>query len=562
MRISLAIIMFIVFTVVPFIQTGFCSNDKATVIHYLKMAQEEELHDSQKSLEYAVIARDIARNIVFDSAEVRAMIIIGTRYIDLMKIYDAIQVGSEIIEKAQKYNMKLEEADGRTIMALAYAQAGDFDNSSRLYFQNIEIYEKLNQKRLLGGIYGNIAVDFIEQKNYSKALEYLNKALLAGKEANDLLMITDQYINLAGLYENGYLNHRKALYYFFKAKNIAEKTKDYHQLGMIYLNIGNVYLTMNINDSCYFYLTNAHEIFTRNYNPSLLASTNISIGEYFYKTGKQNEAITYAKLGLNEAKKLDKLQTIFNAADLLHQINLKNNDTVNAYQYIVLRGQVEDSLNSLQDQKELFRLEFKYNKEKALKEQKIKQLKYFLILGFAILITFSGLIITLLIISKQKMKVKNTTLEKDKALEQLQFKNKELSINLMALLKKSEIIELVSQKLTELNKIESLTEVKEIANRIIQEIKLHSDDRLWQEFSIRFNENNSEFYSRMQIQFPNLSKSELNLCAYLRLNMSSKEISEITGQRVETIETARYRLRKKLGLNNTENTLSIFLSQI
>lgn len=559
-RLTIPILM--LFTLTLFMQTGFCSNEKTTVIQYLKMAKDEEFNNSQKSLEYAIKARDIAHNIGFDSAEVRAMIIIGTRYNGLRKINDAIQMGSEIIEKAQKYNMKLEEADGRTIMAVAYAQAGDFDNSSILYFKNIEIYEKLDQKRLLGGIYGNIAVDFIEQKNYSKALEYLNKALLEGENANDLLMISDQYVNLAGLYETGYSNHKKALLYFFKAKKLAEKTKDYHQLGMIYLNVGNVYLTMDLTDSCYIYLTKAHNIFTKYHNPSLLASTNISIGEYFHKTGRQNEAAIYAELGLEEAKKLDKLQTIFYAADLLHRINLRNNNIISAYQYLVLRTQVEDSLNSLQDQKELFQLEFKYNKEKALKEQKIEQLKYFLILGFAILITLSGLIITLLIISKQKIKVKNSILEKDKALEKLQFKNKELSINLMALLKKSEIIEIVSQKLTELNKIKSLVEVKEITYRIMQEIKLNSDDRLWQEFSMRFNENNSEFYSRLQIKFPDLTKNDLNLCAYLRLNMSSKEISDITGQRVETIETARYRLRKKLGLNNSENTLSIFLSQI
>jgi len=98
--------------------------------------------------------------------------------------------------------------------------------------------------------------------------------------------------------------------------------------------------------------------------------------------------------------------------------------------------------------------------------------------------------------------------------------------------------------------------------RLNREIKQSSDDKLWKEFSIRFNETNNEFYEKLLIQFPDLSQNELKLCAYLRLNMSTKEIAELTGQRIETIGTARYRLRKKFYLTNSESNLVMFLSKI
>jgi len=54
----------------------------------------------------------------------------------------------------------------------------------------------------------------------------------------------------------------------------------------------------------------------------------------------------------------------------------------------------------------------------------------------------------------------------------------------------------------------------------------------------------------------------LKLCAFLRLNMSSKDIAELTGQRITTLETARYRLRQKLGIVNSEVSLVTFLSSL
>ena len=67
-----------------------------------------------------------------------------------------------------------------------------------------------------------------------------------------------------------------------------------------------------------------------------------------------------------------------------------------------------------------------------------------------------------------------------------------------------------------------LSDLKEAVVRFNHEIKLSSDDRLWQEFSLRFKEINSEFYDKLLTKYPDLTQSELKLCAYLRLNMTTK----------------------------------------
>jgi hypothetical protein len=528
----------------------------------LKISQEEELRDPGKALQYARQALKIAQIAEFDSAEVRAMIHMGIDLCRMNLLKEAIETGEQVVEKASKYNMNLEIADGRSIMAVAYAQGGDYDNSSKLNFENLKLYEKLNEKRLLGSTMGNIGADFSEQQSYQKALEYANKALAIGIEINDLPLVTDQYNNLASIYQLGFKDNTKAIRNYFRAFNVALKIEDFQQQGTILLNVGRVFMELNNSDSALLYINKSILIFKKLNDPVLLAEGYSVLGNYYYQKGEMTHGKKNALASLEIAKRYGILHTIYDASDLLHKICLSENDTSGAYRYLKILTNAQDSLYTLQNQKELFKLEFQYNQDKKVKEQKIRQIKYYALLGFIILGLLSVLAIIFLLYSRQKIKIKNAILEKEKAESTLRFKSKELSINLLALLKKNELITEISQKVAEFEKAAPGIDLKEAAIRLNQEIKLSSDDRLWQEFSTRFKETNSEFYDKLLSKYPDLSQGELKLCAYLRLNMSTKEIADLTGQRTESLETARYRLRKKFGLTNSESNLVTFLSKI
>ena len=500
----------------------------------LNISNEEKIRDPGKSFKYAQEAQQIAQRIDYDSA----------------------------IETATRYDMKLEIADGRSIMAVAYAQGGDYDNSSKLYFENLKLYEKLNEKRLLGITMGNIGADFLEQRSYEKALEYANKALSIGIATNDMTLVTDQYSNLAAIYYSGTHNLPEVLKYFFKSLEIAIKIDDFQLQGNNMLNIGHVYMEMNNLDSSYFFFNNALSIFQKLDNPISLADNYIALGNYFYLTNDFKTGKKLASLGFEIGGEYRKFQTIFEAANLLHKIYLSENDTIEAYKYYIIKTDSKDSLYLLRNQNELFKLEFQYNQEKRVKEQRMRQLRFNFILGFIILGLLSVLTIIVLFNSRQKIKIKNMILEKEKIESTLNFKSKELSINLLALLKKNELIAKISQKVSEFENAPSKIDLKEAAIRLNNEIKQSSDDRLWQEFSMRFKEINSVFYDKLLKKYPDLSQSEIKLCAYLRLNMSTKEISDLTGQSTETLGKARYRLRKKFGLTNSDSNLVTFLTHI
>jgi DNA-binding CsgD family transcriptional regulator len=131
----------------------------------------------------------------------------------------------------------------------------------------------------------------------------------------------------------------------------------------------------------------------------------------------------------------------------------------------------------------------------------------------------------------------------------------------MYLIRKNELINNVAERLLNFEKT-SLPENQKVIHDIIMDLQKEADNDTWKEFELRFNQVHSEFYSNLRKLYPTLSPADEKLCAFLRLNMSSKEIAAITQQSIKSVEVARARLRKKLNLTNTNSNLVTHLSNV
>jgi DNA-binding CsgD family transcriptional regulator len=87
-----------------------------------------------------------------------------------------------------------------------------------------------------------------------------------------------------------------------------------------------------------------------------------------------------------------------------------------------------------------------------------------------------------------------------------------------------------------------------------------SDDD-WNRFALYFDQVHNNFLATLKTKFAQLSPTDLKLCAYLRLNLTSKEIAQILNISLKGVEVSRYRLRKKLNLS-TEVNLYDFLTEV
>lgn len=98
--------------------------------------------------------------------------------------------------------------------------------------------------------------------------------------------------------------------------------------------------------------------------------------------------------------------------------------------------------------------------------------------------------------------------------------------------------------------------------RLIREMEKTSDPGAWHEFESRLNSTYDGFIEKLRQLVPNLTQNERRLCLFLRMDMSTKDISRMTGQSVRAVELGRIRLRKKLNLTHSDAGLNEYLTSL
>lgn len=151
-------------------------------------------------------------------------------------------------------------------------------------------------------------------------------------------------------------------------------------------------------------------------------------------------------------------------------------------------------------------------------------------------------------------------LKNEQLYAEIKSKNKELASATMHLINKNSFIDHVKDHVTTVVKKSKNQEVKNELQKVILSIdKNMAGDNDWEQFEIHFDQVHGDFITRFKNQFGDLSPQEIKLSAYLRMNLSSKEIAHLMNISTRGIEIARYRLRKKLNLNRAENLQEFIL---
>lgn len=152
-------------------------------------------------------------------------------------------------------------------------------------------------------------------------------------------------------------------------------------------------------------------------------------------------------------------------------------------------------------------------------------------------------------------------LRNEKLRDEVSFKSKELANSTMAIIRKNEfLIDLKNIIRRHKNDLGSRYPDKyfNYLNTKIDENISSRDD--WQIFENNFERAHEQFFKKMKDTYPELTSGDLQLCAYLRMNLSSKEIAPLLGISVRGVENHRYRLRKKLNLEHNESLTDTIFS--
>ena len=152
---------------------------------------------------------------------------------------------------------------------------------------------------------------------------------------------------------------------------------------------------------------------------------------------------------------------------------------------------------------------------------------------------------------QQLMRLRNEQLSQD-----VDVKSRELAVSTMSLNSKNELLSFIKEDLKKTSDYENKS-VKSVISTINKNI---TGNDSWSVFKEAFENTDKDFLKKIKEAHPSLTPNDLRLCAYLRLNLSSKEVAPLLNISVRSVEIKRYRLRKKMELSHEQGLVEYILA--
>lgn len=400
----------------------------------------------------------------------------------------------------------------------------------------------------LNAIYNNIGSVYLQKGELDTARKTYQKSLLYLEEKKENDYSRSAIYNNLGIIDTEQEKYEEALAYYDKSLSIRKNLNDKEGIAQVYNNMGRCYYTQ------------------KNYGKA------VELLEKSIRLSKETHNFRSEIIGIGI------LSAIYNEKKMYKEEALLNKR----------ESELKDSIFEQENRGRIIELGIKYEYEKQRKYEELEQHiilakkeKNILILIITISILSLLCLTSALLYRNLKIKAKrdklqsdsltlqskNLELEKQNLLlrnsrleEEVEGKNKELTTHVMYLVQKNQFIISITDKLSELINESARQPNKQKINTIIKQMKANVDKTAWEEFEIRFQQIHSDFYAKLNKKIPNLTPNEKRLCAFLYLNMTTKEISSVTFQSIKSIEVARTRLRKKLDIERDDNLISVLQS--
>lgn len=491
--------------------------------------------------------------------------------------------------------------------AIAYTHLGDyflkssnFLNAEENYQQAVNIYKQLDFQKDLAETYKKLSRSNYYNNQLSKSIDNTIKSLKIYENTNNKQGIIEGYSNLGTLYSASG-NYKKSLKYYFSILNQNNSVSENMKIKLFH-NIGTQYKRLNMADSALFYYGKSLKIAEKMNVNNAIISNYYSIGDLYgcYIKEKDsaimylNKALTlsgnnninlqkaiYATIGKTylENKEFSKsilpLKKSLKIAEKIQNLNGKEVAHYNLYQsyknlakyrqsvfHLEKYIEAKDSIKYEEAKIRIENLQSKYENEKnKLKIEKLeqkqkadRQIRNMLFIGILLLFIIFILIIRSYILTGKKNILSHELLknEKEKLDQDLQHKTRELTSQALMMLQKNKLLKEI---------LHSLSQLKITGNKTSEEISglkrrlrysMHSE-KDWELFRQYFEQINKNFFPELKKISSTITPAEKKLAALIKLRFSIKESASLLNISDGSIKTARYNLRKKLGLKREDN---------
>jgi len=475
----------------------------------------------------------------------------------------AISYAKQALDLAQKYEDHQNEALALENLCLGYLYNDIYDKALENGLAALEIYKGLDNVKSEAYILSSLGWLYYDIQNADLAFEYHQKVLDIYLSLDDKDNIAMSY-NSLGLVYSMKGEYEKALSYYLLSLEVAQEDSlntraiaAHSNLGMTYTSLGSYRLALE-------HLQNALSI--RNDNASVLQKAEIwnQLGKTYTCTrqfSKAAESFQQARDLIEQSTSKAAEEKLMDNLEFSAEYFAAKGEFQNAFEafkeYSAVRNTIlsDEKTNRLSEMRLLYETEKKENEIQLLEKQKKidRLLRNGSIAGFLLFF-----IIGYLTYSKLKNKHERAQLEKERLKDKLDYKNNELTTFALHFAKRNELLNNFVASLSRIEKYAS-GKLHNDLKKLIQSVKLSQfQNEEVEEFHLNVEIVNKDFLYNLTREYPDLTDNEKRLSAQVRLNLSNKDIAALNRISVKSVEMARYRLRKRFGLD-TKESLTEFL---
>ncbi|QNL49859.1 tetratricopeptide repeat protein [Olivibacter sp. SDN3] len=467
-------------------------------------------------------------------------------------------------------------------------QLGLFAQSLNYHLQANDVFQSENNERLKADNLNDLGLGLLINNQEETAKQAYLEALDSYRKQKDQKGIANTYANFGHLYEKVF-DYDSAYYYQQEAMKVFEAIGDLDGVAFVHENLGSIYEDKEEYDQAYVHFSKALSRFQHNGNTAMLIDAYNNIGDIHRKSGRYQEALLYTRKAAKLSREISAYSRLSSAYRDLGKTFyfLKHSDSTFHYleqsRALFLNIYTEDSKNQAALLKVLYDLDRKDARIAEMgREKRIATILYIASGVVALLLVALAFVVIRnqrqRIRSERKIREKEKTLSKTKQqLMETDLMNKKLKEEQMKKTLESKAREITSHTLQAIEKNQLLEEVKWSITAMIKSDgrsykkelrrllnKIHQNfnkDVHWEDFRRVFEEINQDFFQQLQKINPDLSSTEIRLVSLIKLNMSTPDIAALLGISTDSLRVSRYRLRKKLRLEQGKS-LTAFLQGI
>lgn len=476
------------------------------------------------------------------------------------------------LEYSRKLGWQRGEINALNAMALTKQRQGYFTEAMRYYMPALALSEQSGNSRHISKTNNNLGILYQITNNYPKAIDHFKRVLEVEKRPLDRAFA----LNNIGIVLKAMGQLDSALYYYQIAKS-AYETGHYPQgIAPVNNNIGVVLRIKGRLPEALHSFREALVLYRKLGDVESSARTLANIGSALTADKQYQAAYDSLMLALPMAQSQKALVTQMDITQYLHELFSQKGEYAKAYEWLGKHKIISDSLRKvqLQDELETVRRNFERDQKLTLleKDVQLERMKNTIWSAFTIgLVALLLLSLFALFQTRKRRKAEASAQEKEIARfraeelardlretilqEDLAHKSRELASQTLHLVQKNELLQSVAEQLSDVGKMPSSNggQLRSIQRMVVSNL---NDAEQWAVFKRHFEAVHPEYFQRLLQQYPQLTAHDLRYCAYLRMNLSTKDIAALLNITIRGVETHRHRLRKKLQMEGDRDLVA------